>query len=165
MATLEYIQSTAAAPYGTPSQPTSGSLPLQSLLFGIQIGLDTSNNFALSVDPHGFEIGLAVQTPGGRFLTMDRRRCRLVDVTALVVPVNPWVYRIPIRPKDVKPTNLLVTGDPPDFSALYVLENPEGGPILGLDFGTCQEVIFRPPENPFLDFAVRAVSLFDVLVS
>jgi hypothetical protein len=162
MATLEYIRSSAAAPYGTPSQPTSGSLPLQSLLFGIQIGLDTSSNFALSVDPYDFEIGLAVQTPGGRFLTMDRRRCRLVDVTALVIPLSPWVYRIPVT--EVRHGDLIVTADDP-FSALYVLEKLEGMRILGLDTGTCQEVSFIPPENLFVNFYVRVVSLFDVLVS
>jgi hypothetical protein len=165
MPNLQYIRSSASAPYGTPLQPVSAASPLPCLLFGIQIGLDTSNNFALSVDPHSVEIGLAVRTPSGRFLRMERRHDRLIDVTSLVVAVNPWAYRLPVPPEDVRSGDLIITADPPDFSALYVLDREEGGRILGLDTGTCQEVRFSPAVNPFLNFYVKVVSLFDVFAS
>jgi len=80
-----------------------------------------------------------------------------------------------VRPEDVTKGDLIVTADPPDFSALFVLQDPEGdegreelerrGRIVGLDIGSCQEVEFISPKNPFLNFCVRVVSLFDVLSS
>jgi hypothetical protein len=129
-----------------------------SSLFPIQLGMDTSNNFALSLS------GLAVRTPDGRFVTKERHRDRLLDVTALTVPVNPYVYRLPVT--RIHPGDLIVTADPPNFSALYVvIVDPEGrsNAFVGLDTGTAQQVLYIATRNPFLNFYVRAVSLIQAL--
>jgi len=136
-----------------PSSTCSLSL---SSLFGIQIGADTSNNFALSIN------GLAVQTPDGRFVAREGDEDRLIDVTPLILPINPCVYRLPST--EVKRGDLIVTSDPPNFSALYVLDADDPDDIECLDTGTSQIVRYCAPRNLFLQFYVRAVSLLDLFV-
>jgi hypothetical protein len=161
MASLRYIG--ASAPQPTPAPSAGGPLPLQSLLFPIQIGLDTSNNFALCVDPEGFEMGLAVQTPNGRFVRYEKRVNRLIDVTAFIIPVNPFAFRLPVRPDDLETGDLIVTADPPNFCAGFVITPPKARrTCLHLDTATCEEAEFVLPQNPlFPDFYVRVISPFD----
>jgi hypothetical protein len=155
---LQYIRSSPAAPFTTPPQAGIGSLTLQSLLFGVQIGLDTSSNFAYTV------YGLAVRTANGRFVIKEHDRERLIDVTALTLPVNPLVYRVPVRHDCLEQGDLIVTSDPPNFCARYILtKHHDPWAYRGLDTGTAQITEFSSPENPFLDFYVRVISLLEVL--
>jgi len=162
MALLQYGQSSPGVPYGTASPVGSGAG--QVPLFGIQIGLDTTNNFALSVDPDDFEVRLAVKTPNGRYVTKERKRERLIDVTAFISNANPFACRLPVEWDEVHEGDLIVTADPPNFSALYVLTKyGHHGKLLGLDTGSSQITDFALPDNPFLNFFVRVVSVVDLL--
>lgn len=158
---LQYIRTAATAPAGGPSQPGGSPSVQSSSLFGIQIGPDTSNNFGYSA------YGLAVSTPNGRFVGFERGRYdRLVDVTALLLPVNPLVYRIPVGPDDLEKGDLIVTADPPNFAAVYFLDwdRKDLWQFKGLDTGTSEFITFSLPDNPFANFFVRAYSLYDMLV-
>jgi hypothetical protein len=137
----------------TTTQPAPLSVGLSSFL-SVQVGSDTSNNFALSVN------GLAVRTPSGRFVTKERSQNRLIDVTPLILPVNPYVYRLPCVA--VEPGDLVVTADPPNFSALYVVSAHKGEEVEGLDICTSQIVRYIAPRSVFLQFYVKAVSLLDL---
>jgi hypothetical protein len=124
-------------------------------LFGVQIGVDTSNNFGLSVD------GMAVRTPSGRFVAMAKSWDGLVDVTAFVIPINAMIYRLPTAV--VKRGDLIVTADPPNFSALYVLSTHDPFEIEGLDIGSAQVIRYRAPRNPFFNFYAKVVSVWDLI--
>lgn len=156
MAELRYVGQTSPGQSPVGGISTAGG-SLFSLLFGVQIGNDTSNNFALSIN------GLAVRTPCGRYVAKERHHDRLMDVTALLLPMNPMVVRMPVKPSQVRSGDVIVTSDPPDFSAIYVLDRRESGWIYGLDTGTSQVTEFALPRNPLVNFYVVAVSLFDVL--
>jgi hypothetical protein len=125
-------------------------------LFGLPLGLDTTGNFAMSLG------GLAVRTPDGRFVMKERGAARLLDVSTLVLPIDPHVYRLPSR--TIAPNDLIVTGDVPNFAALYVLEIGEGFNVEGLDVGTGEKVSYCAPRNVFVNYYVRAVSLLDMLI-
>ncbi len=128
-----------------------------SSLFGVQLGKDVSNNFALSLS------GLAVRTQGGRYVSKLPEKDYLVDVTPLVMPGDPGVFRIPVD--SVKQDQLIVVADIP-LTLLYVL-NPGtvewGEPIRGLDPMTGEIVHYQPSQNFLLDFFTVATSVFDML--
>jgi hypothetical protein len=124
--------------------------------FGLSLGPDNTGNFAMSIG------GLAVRTPDGRFVMQEKGGERLLDVSALILPIDPCVYRLPSG--TVKPGDLIVTGDPPSFAALYVLEIGEDFCVEGLDIGTAERVRYCPPANLFINYYVRAVSLLDMLI-
>src|SRR5262245_55555977 len=133
-------------------------LPGSINLFGLQIGRDTSGQFALSLD------GLAVLTPAGRYVLKDPDRNRLVDVSPLILTgIDPWVFRIPAE--RVEPGDLIVTSDTP-FSTLYVVESyTDRSPrhIEGLDPATGYIVQYFPPAQLlFLNIFVRVISLFEL---
>jgi hypothetical protein len=129
-----------------------------SSLFGVQLGKDTTNTFALSVH------GLAVLTPSGRYVAKRRKRNALVDVSLLALPgVDPLVFRLPV--KRVKPGDLIMVSESP-LSVLYVLETYSDRPreIRGLDPYTGEAVDYSLTENLFnLNFFVQVTSLFDLL--
>ena len=135
--------------------PTLGSLNVASL-FGVQIGADVTNNFALSFS------GLAVQTPDGRYVTLDEDADSLIDVTPLILPISPYVFRLPAT--EVHRGDLIITSDPPNFTALYVIDDEDPDELECLDTGTAQVVQYRAPRNLFFQFFVRAVSLFDLTI-
>src|SRR5215475_2906127 len=100
-----------------PALPGSTSIDFRSVL-GIQVGRDTANNFAASLN------GLAVKTWDGRYVvpTPDRKGGQVVatelqDVTGLTLPVDPFVFRVPVP--TVEPGNLIVMSDTP-FHVLSV---------------------------------------------
>jgi hypothetical protein len=153
---------------GSQSQPppqeqqAPSSFTLSSLL-GLRIGQDTTGNFALT------PAGLAVLGRDSRYYSFESygERARLLDVTSLILPINPGVYRIPAL--EVRPGDLILISDSP-FSALFVIEIAEFG-IVGLE-ATCNELVtYFPPENLFGDrffghrnnIFVRIVSTFDLL--
>jgi hypothetical protein len=142
-----------------PVAQSSGGFPsLQALLGTIQLGWDTSNNFALSLR------GLAILRPDGTYVARDRDVDSLHDVTPLVLPgVNPWVLRLPVA--RVRPGFLLVTSDVP-FSLVYVIE-AEGRRqerIEGLDPISGEFVEYCRPVSLFFNYFVRVVSLFEAVV-
>jgi hypothetical protein len=151
--------------YYTPvlPQPQLNSAPQpfcfdSSSLFGVQLGKDTSNMFALSFH------GLAVLTPSGRYVAKCPKRNSLLDVSLLALPgVDPLVFRLPV--KRVKPGDLIMVSESPLF-VLYVLETFGDRPreIRGLDPSTGEVVHYSLTENLFnLNFFVQVTSLFDLL--
>jgi hypothetical protein len=138
------------------SSQSGAGFPDLTTLFGLPLGLDATGNFAMS--PRG----LAVRTPDGRFVRKEKGTERLLDVSALILPIDPCVYRLPSR--TVEPDDLIVTGDPPSFAALYVLEIHEDSCVEGLDVGTAERVRYCAPRNLFITYYVRAVSLLDMLL-
>jgi hypothetical protein len=137
------------------SVPTLPTTTPTSIL-GVQLGLDTSGNFAWSVN------GLAVLTPSGRFVRKDDCGDFLVDVTPLNLPVNPQVYLLPAP--CVAPGDLLITASDPNFAAMYVMNADTPDNILALDTATSLIVRYSTPANLFFNFYVKAISLFDVVL-
>jgi hypothetical protein len=86
----------------------------------------------------------------------------LLDVSALILPIDPCVYRVPSR--TIYRGDLIVTSEPPSFAALYVLEIGETFYVEGLDVGTAERVRYCAPRNLFINYYVRAVSLLDMLI-
>jgi hypothetical protein len=146
------------------SQPQQTGADLSSLL-GLRIGKDTTGNFVLTA------AGLAVMGRDGRYFSAEfyEGRPRLLDVTAMVLPVDPGVFRLPVR--SVNRGDLILISDSP-FTAMFVMEaGGRNSPTIGLD-ATCNELItYYPPDNLFAgvlfgedaDVYVRIVSMFDLL--
>jgi len=110
--------------------PTSGfKADLGTLFGGVQIGRDTSGQFALTRDGR-----LAVLRPNGTYASMMHDNVdQLVDVTPLVLAgVDPMVVRIPVRLSQLNRGNLIIVSDAP-FSPLLVLKPPEANRIAALD--------------------------------
>ncbi len=128
----------------------------------IQIGRDSSGNFALSA------AGLAVRRPDGSYVALDSDEGALVDVTPLVmVGVDPCVLRIPVPADAVRRGDLVVASDDP-FSPLFVLErvfDALPNQIMALDPMAGQLVTFVPPANLVFDVFVVAASLYDIFAS
>jgi hypothetical protein len=154
---------TLVLPHGqVATQP--GALNLTSLL-GVQIGQDLTGNFGFT------PAGLAVLGRDNRYYTLDYHEdlARMLDVTSIILPINPGVYRIPVQ--RVYRGDLVLISDSP-FSALFVTEVQEDeGSIVGIE-ATCNErVEYSPPYNFFggvlfgedAKLFVRIVSLFDLL--
>jgi len=142
--------------YSLTSPQRVAGFPDLTTLFGLSLGPDTTGNFAMSLG------GLAVRTADGRFVMKEKGADRLVDVTTLILPIDPRVYRLPSR--TIVPDDLIVTGDPPNFAALYILEIGEGTYVEGLDVGTGEKVSYCAASNLFINYYVRAVSLLDMLI-
>ena len=141
--------------YDTTLTEPQPSLPNLGSILGIQIGMDNSGNFALSLN------GLAIRRPDGRFVTMVRDQ--LLDVTLFTLSgINPMVFRVPVP--SVSRNDLIIISDFP-FRPLYVLETSDepGVGIVGLDPFSGETSAYSPVENLFLNFFVRVVSLFDLL--
>jgi len=148
MALLRYVGA-------SPAPPSSGFFGFQQLLGCIQIGQDTTNNFACSLS------GLAVRRADGRYVTIDEDGEGLLDVTPLILPgMVPCVFRIPVE--TVKDGDLIVTSDCP-FSVMYVLNVDDyPGRIRGLD-PLCGEVVeYSRPTSLFFNFFVKLVSIYDL---
>jgi hypothetical protein len=137
--------------------PSSGTdFVLQQLLGPVQFGWDASNNFARTLN------GLAILRPDGRYIARDEEQQGLLDVTPLILTgVPPYVLRLPVSSVDAG--DLIVVSDCP-FSVLYVLETYEEFPgrIRGLD-PLCGTIVdYSQPVNPFFNFFVKVVSLYDL---
>jgi hypothetical protein len=146
------MQYTASASQPVPVS-SAGPIATDPLL-GVQIGPDTSGNFALSIS------GLAVRRSDGRFVARPPGSNRLVDVTALLLPgIDPMVYRLPVR--TARPGDLIVISDDP-LTVRYVLEWEPEGELIGLDPDTGDVNAFVPIQVPFLNCFVRIVSLLDL---
>jgi hypothetical protein len=91
----------------------------------------------------------------------DARDC-LVDVTPLILPLNPQVYFLPSP--TVRTGDLVITASDPNFTAMYVLSAATPDNILAIDTATSAVVRYSTPVNLFLNFYVKAVSLLDVVL-
>jgi hypothetical protein len=149
MASLRYVGASSA-------QASSGFFGFQQLLGCIQIGKDTTNNFAWSLS------GLAILRADGTYVAKDEDGEGLLDVTPLILAgVAPCVFRLPVE--TVGRGDLIVTSDCP-FSVLFVLKVDDyAGRIRCLD-PLCGEIVeYSRPASLFFNFFVKVVSLYDLL--
>jgi hypothetical protein len=145
--------------------PATNVIPLREAgsfdtdcIFGVEIGRDRSNNFAVGISPNG--LSLAVRTANSKFVVpyLEDNIARLIDVTCLTVGIDPFVIRLPVQ--EVFPGDLVVTSDSP-FSALFVV-NAQQDFIRGVVPGTQELVKYVPPQNLFgFQFFVKAFSLLN----
>jgi hypothetical protein len=133
--------------------------PLPPLMVGgIQIGRDTTGNFALS------PAGLAVRRTDGTYVTIDREHDALIDVSPVVfLGLDPWVLRIPVLPSAIRRGDVIMSSDEP-FAPLFVLGR-EVSQILALDPVVGQLVTYVPPASLLCDVYVVAASLYDIVLS
>jgi hypothetical protein len=155
---------TLTVPYLQTGGSQSGTLDLASLL-GVRIGQDTSNNFAIT------PMGLAILGRDSRYYSLEEHegRLRLMDVSSLVLPINPGVFRVPVE--EVHFGDLILISDSP-FSAMFVHEvHHHGREIHGLEVTSNERIQYLPPHNPFgellfghrTNLYVRFVSVLDLL--
>lgn len=153
------LQYNLVNPSPTPIQSLTGALVG---LGGIQLGLDTTNNFVVAPPS-----GLAICRDDGTCVAIDADADALIDVTPMVIPgVSPCVVRLPVQLDAVRRGDLLITSDSP-FSALFVLKAPDGATrIRCLDPLSDEIVTYAPARSGVLPmtWVVTAISPFSSLL-
>jgi len=154
-------------PTTSPAAMPGGAM-LGNLLFGgIAIGKDTSGNLAFA--PEGrHNVAARKQAPNPDNDTFWAAReidgqLRLVDVTPIVRPTNDFIFRVPVRAREVEPGDVLILCDNP-FQALFVKEREDNGTIVGLDLNSnltahvpSRQALLHEPQ-----LLVQAISIFDL---
>jgi hypothetical protein len=129
---------------------------LTSILNGISIGKDTTGNFRLCPE------GLAVRTVAdGKFFVAKNEG--LLDVSDLTIDgAENFVYRVPVRPNDVRKGDLIVTSENP-FSVLFVDTVDSNGVLSGVDPGEQERSEHVPTTNLLIGspLYVKVICLID----